>query len=185
LQTWRRPLFSHRRPNEKQPRMPQPILSTSRLRFDKWRHEDADLLFAIHSSPLIQRGYPFPTSAWTRNAVLERLRRYMGEHERQGLTKWKLSLLDGTFVGRAGWSPWGHQIEIGYAVLPEFQGKGIAMEAAFALMEWAQARRSEDLVGFCLVGNYRSKSILERIGMKYEYDRVISEAMHAFYRLSR
>jgi len=39
------------------------------------------------------------------------------------------------------------------------------------------------LVGFALVGNFRSRRILERIGMSHEGDRVISDAVHAFYRL--
>jgi RimJ/RimL family protein N-acetyltransferase len=162
--------------------MSRPLLSTPRIRFDNWERGDADLLFELHSDPVIQKGYPFSPAAWTRDALSARLKHYIGEQERDGITKWKLSLTDGTFVGRAGWSRWGdHEIEIGYAILPAFQGRGIAGEAASVLLDWAKRHRPEPLVGFALVQNLASRRILESIGMTCEGERSISGA--AFYRL--
>ncbi len=107
----------------------------------------------------------------------------MNEQASAGFTKWKLSLSDGTFIGRAGWSPWEEDsLEIGYAVKPQFWNKGYASEAAVALMAWAKVHRPrESLVGFALPGNVASRRILEKIGMEFLDYREIAGAAFVYY----
>lgn len=161
-------------------------LSTQRLRLDAWNPEDLPLLFALHSDPRIQSGYSEEADTWTEPFIKTKLARFIEEQETRGITKWKMSLHDGTFVGRAGWSPWeGKELEIGYAISPEHQNRGYAVEAASALLADARrTRRTEQLVGFALIGNIASRRVLERIGMIYSGQRLISGAQHAFYRAS-
>lgn len=164
--------------------MPQvnACLTTERLRFDLWKQKDANALYHLHADPRVQAGYPFGPDMWTREAIEQRLTGYIAEQERGGLTKWKLSLRDGTFIGRAGWSSWADgALELGYAISPEFQGRGYAVEASLSLVRWALATRPERLVGFALLSNSASRHILLRTGMIYEGDHLIRGAMHAFY----
>ena len=106
----------------------------------------------------------------------------MAEQATYGHTKWKLSLQDGTFVGRAGWSPWEGDLEIGYAIRPAFQRRGFAQEAAIALIDWALHHRSnKGLVGFALTHNTASRRVLEAVGMRFIDERLLAGAINAFF----
>lgn len=164
----------------------KPELMSKRLRFDRWRECDFPLLYELHADPRVQVGYSSGPEAWTQEGIRRRLTDYMVEQEQLGVTKWKLSLLDGTFIGRAGWSRWGNDdLEIGYAIKPEFQGQGYALEAAESLISWALTNRPERLIGFALVGNDASRHILSRAQMVYEGDRSVNGVPNAFYALNR
>ena len=84
----------------------------------------------------------------------------------------------------AGWSAWGEdELELGYAISPEHQGCGYAVEVASALLSEARRHRlPRQLVGFALVNNAASRHVLERIGMTFEGERVIGDLLHALYR---
>ncbi len=160
-------------------------LTTPRLRLDAWSPADLPLLFGLHSDPRVQAGYPAKADNWTEPAIRAKLAGFIAEQENLGLTKWKMSLRDGTFIGRAGWSPWGgDELEIGYAIAPEHQGCGYAVEVASALLSEARRHRPpSQLVGFALLNNMASRHVLERIGMTFEGERVIGGMPNAFYRV--
>ena len=160
-------------------------MKTERLRFSTWRHVDANLLFELHADPRVQTAYPPDPFKWTLEGINRRLTEYMQEQTDFGFTKWKLSLSDGTFVGRAGWSPWEEAtLEIGYAIKPQFWGNGYASEAAYSLLGWAREHRPKaSLVGFALPSNYASLRVLEKIGMEFLEYRVIAGANFAFHTL--
>ncbi len=159
------------------------IFESERLRFDAWRAEDLPLLYALHADPAVQTGYSVGPEAWTWAGLERRLTSFIDEQRRFGLTKWKLSLRDGPFIGRAGWSPHADGLELGYAVMPAFQGRGFAREAAVASIAWARHHRpSEDLVAFALVGNSASRRVLETAGMRLVDERMVHGALHAFFR---
>lgn len=159
------------------------MLTSARLRFDAWRNADLPLLHALHSDPTVQTGYSAGPEAWTWAGIEERLRGYMAEQDIYGHTKWKLSLQNGTFVGRAGWSPWEGHLEIGYAIQPVFQRRGFAQEAATALIGWGLHHHPhKDLVGFALIQNMASRHVLETAGMRFIDERMIAGAMNAFFR---
>ena len=160
----------------------QTMLLTERLRFETWRLEDSDLLFDLHADARVKRGYPAEYQ-WTTEATQSRLASYMKEQVDFGYTKWKLCLHDGTFIGRAGWSPWGElKAELGYALKPQYWNQGYAHEAASALLTWCQVNHPRvRLVGFALTSNVPSRRILEKIGMKLIDFRIIGDHENAFY----
>ena len=164
----------------------EPELASNRLRFDRWLKDDFTLIYGLHADPRVQVGYSAGPEAWTEEAIQQRLTDYIAEQDKIGFSKWKLSLQDGTFIGRAGWSRWGKsELEIGYAIKPVFQGHGYASEACKRLIEWGQERRSERLVGFALLNNSASRHILQRAGMVYDDDRLINGVLNAFYSVPR
>jgi [ribosomal protein S5]-alanine N-acetyltransferase len=172
----------------KGPRVPdqsQVMLTTERLRFETWKPEDLDLLFELHADARVQTSYAPGPNKWTTEGIKLRLTGYMEEQANFGFTKWKLSLSDGTFIGRAGWSPWEEStLEIGYAIKPQFWNNGYGSEAVRALVAWGQAHRPQDtLVGFALPNNDASRRILEKVGMEFVDFRDIAGAAFAYYEL--
>lgn len=164
------------------------MLTTDRLRFDCWSASDFDDLYALHADPRVQPSYAPGPEEWTRESIAGRLAGYRDEQARLGFTKWKLSLHDGTFIGRAGWSPWREgALEIGYAILPEAWGHGLATEAARALVQWARASRPAEqrLVGFARAHNRASRRVLERSGLAFVDLRDIGGLPHSFHEATR
>ncbi|KAJ5637599.1 hypothetical protein N7490_007478 [Penicillium lividum] len=58
--------------------------------------------------------------------------------------------------------------DIGYAILPEMNGRGYATEAAKGLIEYAKMELGiTDFFGFCSATHSHSRRVLERIGMAF------------------
>lgn len=80
-----------------------------------------------------------------------------------------------------------HYPDIGFALLPQYEGRGYAREAARRVLAAAFAMAEIDTVGaIVLPANARSIDLLEALGMHYEKD--IEEPggeILALYRLSR
>lgn len=165
-----------------------PVLRTERLRFDLWTDTDFEDLYALHADPRVQPSYAPGPDKWTREGIAVRLQGYRDEQALHGFTKWRLGRHDGTFLGRAGWSPWdGGALEIGYAILPVAWGHGYATEAASALTVWACATRppGQRLVGFAREHNLASRRVLERSGLAFVDMREIGGLPHAFHEVRR
>jgi len=68
-------------------------------------------------------------------------------------------------------------VEIGFALLPQFRGKGYAFEAASAVMKLGlQSLRLERIVAVTARDNDDSIKVLERLGLKFE--RMIQFPQH-------
>ncbi len=79
----------------------------------------------------------------------------------------------GAFVGRGGLNRVTvlgvDEVEVGYALLPEFWGRGLATEVARASIGYAfDALGCASVVGFTLVHNAASRHVLEKCGMVFE-----------------
>ena len=59
--------------------------------------------------------------------------------------------------------------DIGFALLPEYWGRGLAIEAALALMEYGHSTLGiETIVGLTSIDNQASIKVLEKLGMKFD-----------------
>ena len=74
-------------------------------------------------------------------------------------------------------------VEIGYSILPAFQGRGYATEAAQALIEWGRAQPGvRRIVANCLADNAASIRVLQKAGMRQsgrDRDELTWEALPA------
>ncbi|KAJ5691302.1 hypothetical protein N7488_012037 [Penicillium malachiteum] len=76
----------------------------------------------------------------------------------------------GTASLMKGRPPGAHYLapDIGYAILPEMNGKGYATEASKGLIDYARTELGiESVFGFCDSKNMHSRRVLEKIGMDF------------------
>ncbi|MFS8144398.1 GNAT family N-acetyltransferase [Rhizobium sp. BR 249] len=145
----------------------RPILRTARLRFVMWDEEDGPLVQRLHSTLATTR-YLAGSAPWSLEKAEERLRGWFEEQARDGTTKYKLVGEDGRFIGRAGISRFrGEQFELGYSLIEEAWGKGLATEAATALAGWFFERGfAPCFIAFTHPENIASQRVLRKIGMR-------------------
>lgn len=151
-------------------------------------HEDLDGLWRIASDPVVMRhigdGIPF-----TRDVTQESLTGIINAFDRRGWGRWALEKKDGG--GLIGYCGLGHAcdevgVEVVYLLAREEWGKGIATEAAYASL-----RYGFEMLGFNSIAaltrpdNWRSRRVMERLGMRFERDTSYFGYNCVCYRLAR
>lgn len=124
----------------------------------------------------------------------EETRRFLPRHldhwDRHGYGLWVFrDKADGRFVGRAGLhnTRVGGEdgVELAYALMAEFWGRGIATEMAGAILMVAFEQLGiAELVCFTLTTNRASQRVMEKVGFKYERDIVHAGLPHVLYRIA-
>jgi ribosomal-protein-alanine N-acetyltransferase len=94
------------------------------------------------------------------------------------------------FVGRGGlrnvFVGGRDEVEVGYALMPQFWGRGLATEIAAASVNVAFAQLGlPELVSFTLPTNLASRRVMKKCGFTFERDIVWKELPHVLYRLER
>jgi RimJ/RimL family protein N-acetyltransferase len=149
------------------------ILETDRLILRHLERADLDNLFALYSDPEIRRY--FPEGTLTREETLEELEWFLDGHpEHPQLGLWAtIHKPSGQFIGRCGLLPWTieerAEVEVAYLLARPYWGKGLATEAARAIVQYACERLGYSRL-ICLVdpANQASIRVAERIGMSLE-----------------
>lgn len=67
-----------------------------------------------------------------------------------------------------GFEPGDHEPELGWLLLPEARGRGLALEAAQAVRDWARATGLPSLVSYIAPGNAASRRLAARLGARLE-----------------
>jgi RimJ/RimL family protein N-acetyltransferase len=74
------------------------------------------------------------------------------------------------------------ELEVGYHLLPAYRGRGLATEAARAVMDYAFITlRKSRLISIILPDNHASIAVAERNGMQYEKDSVFRQQTVRIY----
>ena len=113
---------------------------------------------------------------WSDAKVREFISRQMRHAARYGFCFWKIQRKpDGRLLGLCGLqalrigSRW--EVEIGWWLTPRYWGRGLASEAASAVMKFALKNSpAERIVAIAVAENQASRRIMEKIGMRYERD---------------
>jgi RimJ/RimL family protein N-acetyltransferase len=91
----------------------------------------------------------------------------------------------GGFVGRAGlrWTEVDGEraIEVAWALVPEWWGKGLATEAAVAAIGVARERGIRRLVAFTLPDNVASRRVMEKAGLRFSREMEHAGLPHVLY----
>src|SRR2546426_736724 len=143
------------------------MLETRRLRLRRLRPADEPELIALDSDPGVMRYVGSPPGAPAHDEPVERVRqRISADH---GLRGWWLAegKEDGVFRGLGLLLPMpdGRDTEVGYRLARRSWGKGIATEAAAALVEYAFSTLGlPRVVAVVYPDNLASRRILENLG---------------------
>ncbi len=149
-------------------------LRTERLDLRPHRPDDLEDLFAFHSRPEVVRYVPWPLR--DREQTKAALQVKLGQVALTAPGQWLVLAIElretGTVIGEVllKWaSDTDRQGEIGFALHSDFHGRGLAAEAARAVLRLG----FEDLglhriCGVCIEGNVSSVRLLERLGMRLE-----------------
>jgi RimJ/RimL family protein N-acetyltransferase len=149
-----------------------PVLESERLRLRAYRMQDLDAVYALYSDPRVMRYWSFPP--WQDKAQARAyLERVLAETATGAVHAWAIADRgDDALIGTATLHSLQREqgrAEIGYSLVPERQGRGLAAEALRLLLAHAfdglQLRRLEADVD---PRNLASCRLLERLGFRRE-----------------
>ncbi|WP_263426280.1 GNAT family N-acetyltransferase [Arthrobacter sp. NtRootA1] len=133
---------------------------------------DLDAMADMLGDPHVMAYYPTPKS---REEAAAWIAWNEANYTRDGYGLWILETHDGGFVGDCGltWQTVNgrRELEVGYHVRSELQGRGYAKEAAQACVDFARDEaRVERLVAIIHPDNIASRRVAEHIGMTHLED---------------
>jgi RimJ/RimL family protein N-acetyltransferase len=148
------------------------ILETERLLLRELTEADADDLIALNANPNVRRFVGEGPLA-DHKAALEVLRgRIFPQYRDHGVGRWAVILRDGgAFIGWCGLKalPETKEYDLGYRLLEEHWGKGLATEASAAVLAWARERLpGARIIAKALAGNGRSIRVMQKLGLRFE-----------------
>jgi RimJ/RimL family protein N-acetyltransferase len=163
-------------------------LETARLRLRRWQPGDRAPFAVLNNEPGVLR-YLAPLTREASDAMLDRIDAHFAEH---GWGSWALEeRASRTLIGLCGLSHMEVEtfftpaVEIGWRLSTNWQGKGIAREAAEACLDFAFAvLRLDRVVSFTVPANRASWGLMERLGMERigEFDHPSLPPEHALCR---
>jgi RimJ/RimL family protein N-acetyltransferase len=143
-------------------------LRTPRLLLREWREEDADAFAAMSADPGLTEFLLPPDDQW-----VARARRRWDEH---GFGQFVVEIPgEASFIGVVGLGdlyptvPAAPAIEAAWRLARPYWGRGYAAEAARAAIDngFSQLGLAE-IVAITVVGNTRSRRVMERLGMTHD-----------------
>jgi len=176
-----------------------PVIETDRLRLRGWRESDLIPLAAINRDPVVTRYLGGPITKRESDLIVGRFLQKWQEEDRFGW--WALEAREsGTLLGFLGLArpdfrkPPAPCIEIGWRLARTAWGRGYATEAARAALAHGFAFGLDEVVGFTVAENARSRRVMERLGMRCDRAEDFDHPLlgphdplrrHLLYRLGR
>ena len=160
---------------------------TPRLLLTRIVPEDLGDMLAMHREAQVARALGGEQADGEIAALVEKL---ATQWDRHGFGWWAIrEPATGRFIGRGGLrrvsvdnAP---EVEVGYALLPEFWNRGLATELSRVSVAQGFVRLGlGEIVGVTLPANCSSRRVMEKTGMRYERDITRGGARHALYRLT-
>lgn len=146
------------------------MLETERLLLQPLGAGDIEQVSAMRSDAGIMR---FIRKPQTRGESVEWIRMVSSRWETEGIGF--CAIIEKSSARFAGWCGlWRlketDEIEVGYAVAVNFQGKGYASESAREFLRYGFANlRLEKIVAVARPENTASRRVMEKLGMRYDY----------------
>ncbi len=142
------------------------VPTSPRLTFRRMCEDDLDDIARLLGDPAVMAHYPRPRS---RDEALAWIRWNQANYARDGFGLWILHDVEGRFVGDCGltWQVVDDEehLELGYHVVPDRQGEGLASEAATACRDLARARGIDHLIAIIGPDNLPSQRVAVHVGM--------------------
>jgi ribosomal-protein-alanine N-acetyltransferase len=149
-------------------------LTTDRLGLSHWNEGDLDLALTLWGDPKVAEfiGGPF-----TAHDISARLRREIETMSTYGVQYWPVFLLqNGELAGCAGLRPYGedaHVLELGFHFRPTYWGRGLAEEAARAVITYAfETLAMKSLFAGHHPENAASERLLKKLGFRWTHQEI-------------
>jgi ribosomal-protein-alanine N-acetyltransferase len=148
------------------------FLKSARLGFRCWTREDLSLARDLWGDIAVTRFFGGPFSD---EEICQRLEREIARMNTHQFQYWPIHLLSGNdHVGCCGLRPYGFEEEIpelGFHLRPKYWGRGLALEAAGAVIDFAfETIGVKGLSAGHHPGNVNSRKVLEKLGFQYTHD---------------
>lgn len=144
---------------------------SERLNFSEFSDEDAAFVFELLNTESWLKFIGDRGIKTLEDAKIHIRNKYMKSYE-GGFGMWKLSLkTDGTPIGMCGLINRDtlEDIDIGFAFLPQFEGKGYGYEATSATLHFAKNNLDlKRVVAITIQENERSIALIKKLGLKLE-----------------
>lgn len=160
---------------------------TPRLLLTRIGAGDLDDMLAMYSDARVARALGGAQPESDIAALVDRLAQQWDTH---GFGWWTVrDPASGRFIGRGGLRrvtiddvP---EVEVGYALVPEYWNRGLATELARVSVAQGFVRLAlADVVSFTLQANHGSRRVMEKTGLHYERDVARAGMQQVLYRLT-
>jgi RimJ/RimL family protein N-acetyltransferase len=164
--------------------------ATARLTAARRSAADYDDLRRLHQDPQAMATLSADGRPLAEELTRASLRSSLEHWERYGFGIWTFrDTLAGQFVGYCGLRrvvvESRDEVELLYALLPAYWGRGLATEMAQAVLALGFGRLGlADVVAYTLPTNRASRRVMEKAGFSYERDIVHAGLPHVLYRLT-
>ena len=163
-------------------------VETARMLLERLRPEHGPEQLGLLLDPRVSATLWVASEPPTERDVIEGLRAKVDHWERHGFGMWLLRDREtGDVLGRGGlqytYTAGLHEVEAGWAIVPERWGQGLATELAGACVEVAFEQLDLlQIVAFTLPDNVASRRVMEKAGFEYERHIVHVGLPHVLYR---
>lgn len=149
---------------------------TERLQHRSFTVDDAEVVFALNSHPEVMR-YTGEPLIQSKAEARERIANYP-DFDEVGYGRWACVLKETqTVIGFCGLKYLSdlEAVDVGYRLLPQFWGRGLATEACVASLQFGfDTLQLDEILGLVLPENKASIRVLEKAGMsadgRMDYD---------------
>lgn len=148
------------------------ILETKRLELQEIALGDAPFLFQLLNTPTWLQFIGDRGIKTMKDAENYAQNNMIASYQKNGFGLYLVKLKENKVsIGLCGLikRPTLENVDIGFALMPEYEGKGYAYEAAAATMEYAQNKLSlTKIVAITVRENERSLKLLHKLGLRFE-----------------
>ena len=146
---------------------------TERLLMRRWRDGDRPAFAAMNADPTVMEYFPSTSDRRESDAVVDRIEAHF---DARGFGLWAVEIpAVAPFIGFVGlWTPsfeahFTPAVEVGWRLAREHWGRGYASEAAEASVALGFGGLAlEEIVAFTVPANFRSRRVMERLGMTHD-----------------
>ena len=163
------------------------MLETERLFLRKFNENDIEAVFAMRSDADVMRFIREPQTSRSEAESWIRLVSSRWETDKIGFCA-LFEKSSGRFVGWCGlWRlKETDETEVGYALIREFRGRGYAVEASEAFLNYGfETLNLKEIVAVARPENRASRRVMERLGMTYDYTGKFYERDLVHYSITR
>lgn len=144
------------------------IIETERLIIREFNEQDIDALYEMNRNPEILTY--IPTDPFTSKEQAETLFHNViqTDYINHGFGRWAVyHRQDQKVIGFCGpkFIEELNEVELGYRLLPEYWGKGIASEASNAVVSVSPNYGIKEIIALILIGNKKSESVAKKAGL--------------------